>query len=123
MEGFKEGCSITRPPVLDRTNYTYWKARITPFLKSMDTRTWKAIPIGWTTPTVTNDNLTTVKPEDDWTGEQQELALRNDKALNAIFNVVDLNLFKLINTCTVAKVAWDSLQTAYEGTVKIKGHC
>ncbi|GAA0159119.1 hypothetical protein LIER_15974 [Lithospermum erythrorhizon] len=84
------------------------------FLKSMDIRTWKAIRTGWTEPTVTNDNVTTVKPEDDWTGEEQELALGNDKALNAIFNTVDFNVFNLINSCTVEKVAWDTLQTAYE---------
>ncbi|GAA0182708.1 hypothetical protein LIER_30412 [Lithospermum erythrorhizon] len=102
MEGFREGGSTTRPPVLDGTNYAYWKARMTAFLKSMDTKKWRAVLAGWTTPTVTDNNVVTMKAEDDWTAKEQELALANDKAMNAIFNVVDLNVFKLIKTRTVA---------------------
>ncbi|GAA0167123.1 hypothetical protein LIER_40316 [Lithospermum erythrorhizon] len=89
------------------------------FLRSIDSKTWKTMMIGWTAPTVTNDNLETVKPEADWTGEEDEATLTNDKTLNVIFNVVDINVFKLINTCTVAKVAWETLETAYEGTQKV----
>ncbi|GAA0150187.1 hypothetical protein LIER_37076 [Lithospermum erythrorhizon] len=70
MEVFKEGGSITLPPVLDRTNYVYRKARMIAFLKSLDTSTWKAILTGWTTPTVNNIGVITVKPEDNWTGEE-----------------------------------------------------
>ncbi|GAA0158550.1 hypothetical protein LIER_15543 [Lithospermum erythrorhizon] len=68
MESFKEGGSISRPPLLDGSNYGYWKAKMTAFL-------------------------------------QDEAALANHKALNAIFNAVDINIFKLINTRNVAKVA------------------
>ncbi|GAA0150752.1 hypothetical protein LIER_09619 [Lithospermum erythrorhizon] len=96
MEGFRERGSTIRLP------------------------TWKVVRAGWTTPTDTNENVVTVKPEDDWTAEEQELAIANDKAMNAIFNVVDLNVFKLINTCTEAMTAWDTLQTSYEGTLKVR---
>ncbi|GAA0171213.1 hypothetical protein LIER_25299 [Lithospermum erythrorhizon] len=82
MEGFREGVSITRPPVLDGTNYAYWKARMTAFLKSKNTKTWKVVRFGWTTPTVTNNDVTTVNSEDDWTTKEQELVLANDKAMN-----------------------------------------
>ncbi|TYK04258.1 gag-pol polyprotein [Cucumis melo var. makuwa] len=41
-------------------------------------------------------------------------------ALNALFNVVDPNIFKLINTCKSAKAAWDILEVAFEGTSKVK---
>src|ERR1044072_9485117 len=47
------------------------------------------------------------------------LPLANSKALNAIFNGVDKNMFRLINTCTVAKEAWDILKTAHEGTSRV----
>ncbi|GAA0183092.1 hypothetical protein LIER_30567 [Lithospermum erythrorhizon] len=100
MERFRKGGSITRPPVLDGTNYAYWEARMTAFLKSLDMKTWKYVRVGWTTPTVTNEGVTTVKREDSWTGKEQELAVANDKTINVIFNVVDLNVFKLINTCS-----------------------
>ena len=61
-----------------------------------------------------------LKNEEDWTKEVDEEVLGNSKALNAIFNGVDKNLFRLINTCTVAKEAWDILKTAHEGTSRVR---
>ena len=42
------------------------------------------------------------------------------KALNAIFNGVDKNMFRLITTCTIVKEAWDILKTAHEGTSRVR---
>ena len=50
MNGIKEGGSTTRPLVLDGTNYSYWKARMTAFLKSIDSKTWKVVVTGWSHP-------------------------------------------------------------------------
>jgi hypothetical protein len=119
----KEGGFINRPPLLDGTNYDYWKSRISAYLKSIDSKTWKAVMKGWEHPVVLDkdDNKTTVlKPEDDWTLPEDELALANSKALNALFNGVDKNMFRLIKKCDVAKDAWDILKTAHEGTSKVK---
>ncbi|GAA0172400.1 hypothetical protein LIER_26236 [Lithospermum erythrorhizon] len=54
MECFKKGGSITRPPLLDGLNYSYWKAKVTAFLRSIDTKTWKVVCTGLMTPTVTD---------------------------------------------------------------------
>ena len=40
--------------------------------------------------------------------------------MNALFNGVDKNMFRLIKQCTVAKGAWEILKTAHEGTTKVK---
>jgi len=40
--------------------------------------------------------------------------------LNALFNGVDKNMFRLINTCTVANDAWEILRTTHEGTYKVR---
>ncbi|GAA0187234.1 hypothetical protein LIER_34522 [Lithospermum erythrorhizon] len=48
MEGFKEGGSISRPPLFDGSNYAYWKTKMTAFLRSIDSKTWKAVRAGWT---------------------------------------------------------------------------
>src|ERR1044072_5911336 len=107
----KEGGSIKMPPVLDGTNYDYWKVRMTTFLRSIDNKTWKAIIKGWTPPvnkeTEGSSTTLTLKKEEDWSKEEDEEALVNSKVLNAIFNGVDKNMFRLINTCTMAKEAWD----------------
>src|SRR5580765_8609124 len=121
-----EGGSINRSPLLDGTNYDYWKARMTAFLGATDNKTWKAIVKGWTPPvkTTTEESTSTTtityKKEEDWSKEEDEEALANSKALNAIFNGVDKNMFRLINTCTVAKEAWEILRTAHEGTLRVR---
>ena len=120
----KEGGSVNRPPILDGTNYDYWKVRMTAFLKSIDNKTWKDIVKGWKHPTKAEVEGTSTnvvdKPEEEWTSAEDEAALGNSKALNAIFNGVDKNMFRLINTCTVAKDAWEILKTAHEGTTRVR---
>jgi len=39
----KEGGFVNRPPLLDGSNYDYWKSHMSVFLKSIESRTWKAI--------------------------------------------------------------------------------
>ena len=61
-----------------------------------------------------------MKPEITWSTEEDRLANNNSEALNAIFNGVDANQFKLISTCETAKVAWEILQTAHKGTTTLR---
>ncbi|GAA0169284.1 hypothetical protein LIER_40731 [Lithospermum erythrorhizon] len=61
-----------------------------------------------------------VKTEAERTPAEDELSLGNDKAVNTIFTAVDPNLFKMISKCTIVKEAWEILQTAYEGTAKVR---
>ncbi|MCI79712.1 gag-pol polyprotein, partial [Trifolium medium] len=64
------------------------------FLKSIDSNTLKAVVKGWNHPVVADKdgNATTeLKPEEEWSKEEDELALGNSKALNALFNGVDKN--------------------------------
>ncbi|GAA0164342.1 hypothetical protein LIER_43680 [Lithospermum erythrorhizon] len=89
MDGMREGNSISRPPLLDETNYPYLESRID-------------------------------SAEADWNVAEEGLSLGNSKAFNAIFCVVDLNIFKMISLCTVAKEALEVLQIAYEGTQKVR---
>jgi len=119
----KEGGFVNRPPLLDGTNYDYWKSRMEAFLKSIDSKTWKAVLIGWEPPVLQDKDgkkLEELKPESEWSKEEDELALGNSKALNALFNGVDKNMFRLIKRCKVAKEAWEILITTQEGTSKVK---
>jgi len=78
---------------------------------------------GWEHPVVLDKDghkTEVLKPEEEWTALEDELALAKSKALNALFNGVDKNMFKLIKKCDVAKDAWDILRTAHEGTSKVK---
>ena len=74
------------------------------FIKSVDEKQWKTILTSWDHPMTKNDNREFVpKPEVEWTVNEDKLANNNSKALNAIFNAVDANQFKLISTCETAK--------------------
>ena len=103
----KEGSILNRPPVLDGSNYEFWKVRMIAFLKT-DPKAWKAVVKGWDPPMVRDkDGKTTdiVKPEEDCDDEDDKLAQGNSKALTAIFNGVDKSIFRLIKNCTVEKEA------------------
>ncbi|KAA0035587.1 gag-pol polyprotein [Cucumis melo var. makuwa] len=121
MDGIHEGNSTTRPPLIDGGNYGYWKSRMEVFLMSLDIRSWRAIISGWENPTEKDETgKVTRKSELKWTSEEDDVAVGNSRALNALFNVVDQNIFKLINTCKLAKVAWEILKVAFEGTSNVK---
>ncbi|KAA0041153.1 gag-proteinase polyprotein [Cucumis melo var. makuwa] len=92
MEIIREGPSASRRPVLD----------------------------GYDPPMITVNGVSVPKPEVDWTDAEEQASVRNARALNTIFNGVDLNVFKLINSCSTAKEAWKTLEVACEGTSKVK---
>ena len=106
MYSLREGGSVSKPPLLDESNYSYWKARMRAFIKTINERAWRSILIGWTHPTTTdNSGNVTLKLEEKWSTDEDRLANYNSKALNAVFNAVDVNQFKLISTCESAKEA------------------
>lgn len=96
----KEGGFVNRPPLLDGSNYDYWKSRMSAFLKSIDRNRSKAVLKGWEHHMVLDKdgNKTVVlKPEEEWTTIEDALSLANSRALNVIFNGVDNNMFRMID--------------------------
>lgn len=64
MNEIKDGDSTTRPLILDEMNYSYWKSRMTTFMKSIESNSRKAIVTGWSHPTMKDDDGKDVlKPE------------------------------------------------------------
>jgi len=64
-----EGGFVNRPPLLDDSNYDYWKSRMSVFLKSIDTKTWKSVLKGWEHPVtldVDGNRTYVLKPKDAW---------------------------------------------------------
>ena len=45
--GIHEGHSITRPPLFNGSDYTYWKTRMRIFLISMDFKLWTIVENGF----------------------------------------------------------------------------
>ena len=103
--------SLNIPPDFDGSNYAFWKVRMRAFLCSIDDTIWDAVEIGWT-------RLKATKSTQDKTA--LAVANANSKALNAIFYGVSLDEFHKISHITIAKEAWEILETTYEGTKKVK---
>ena len=81
------------------------------FLCSIDDTVWDAVEVGWTRPEAEKSM---------WDKATLATANANSKALNAIFCSVSLDEFRRNSHITVAKEAWEILETTYEGTKKVK---
>ena len=94
----------------DSSNYAFWKVWMRAFLCSIDDIIWDVVDIGWTRPKATKSTWDKAAP----------MASNVNSALNAIFCGVSPNEFHRISHITVAKEAWQILETTYEGTKKVK---
>ena len=81
------------------------------FLCSIDDAVWDAIEVGWTKSEAAKST---------WDKVALAAANANSKFLNAIFYGVSPEEFHRISHITVAKEAWEILETTYEGTKKVK---
>ena len=81
------------------------------FLCSIDELVWDAVDIGWTRPEAAKST---------WDKAALAASNANSKALNAIFYGVSPDEFHRVSHITVAKEAWEILETTYEGTKKMK---
>ena len=103
--------SLNAPPYFDGSNFAFWKVQMRTFLCSIDEAVWDAIEIGWTKPEAAKST---------WDKAALTASNANSKALNAIFCGVSLDEFHQISQMTIAKEAWQILETTYEGMKKVK---
>ena len=80
-------------------------------LCSIDESVWDVVDIGWTKPEAAKST---------WDKAALAASNANSKALNAIFCGVSPDEFHRISHITVAKEAWEILETTYEGTKRVK---
>jgi len=83
-------------PPFDGTNYSYWKARMRFFIKSIDVS--HILESGWTPPKT---------PTAEWTIIQTRIS--NDKALNEICQALPPSEFSRISHCETTLEAWGIL--------------
>ena len=103
--------SLNAPPYFNGSNYAFWKVCMRAFICSINESVRDAVDIGWT-------RLEAAKSK--WDKAALAIANTNSKALNAIFCGVSPNEFHRISHVTIAKEAWQILETTYEGTKKVK---
>ncbi|MQM16507.1 hypothetical protein Taro_049467 [Colocasia esculenta] len=106
-----EGHSVSRPPFLDGTDYTYWKNQIHVFLRAHDYELWKIISKG---------PYELPADEDTWTREQICKGTLNWSTLNMMQCAVHPKEYSRVSTCKSAKEMWDKLELIYEGTSEVR---
>ena len=103
--------SLNAPPYFDGNNYAFWKVKMRAFLCSINDTIWDAVEVGWTRPEAAKST---------WDKATLAATNANSKALTAIFCGVSPDEFHRISHITVAKEAWEILETTNEGTKKVK---
>ena len=103
--------SLNVPPFFDGNNYAFWKVRIRAFLCSINDTVWDVVEVGWTRPEAAKST---------WDKATFAAANANSEPLNAIFCGVSPDEFHRISHITIAKEAWEILETTYEGMKKVK---
>ena len=112
--------SNSRPPLLKRHNYGFWKLRMKAYIRSIDERAWMTVEEGYLAPNKIENGVTVSKSRSSWSTNEFELAKWHHRAVNAIFGGVDSRQFSYFQILETAKEAWDALRVTNEGTKAVK---
>ena len=106
----EDSTSITKLLFFNGFNYSYWKARMRIFLKSIDSDVWDMVEFGYKVPmdTIRKEGEPDVlRPREKamWTDFDKAQRFCNAKGLNVIFCSVLRDEFGRIQTCQTSKEA------------------
>jgi hypothetical protein len=99
-----------KPTQFNGSNYPYWKAKITTYIKSINRKVWKMV-----------ETKIEVANEEAPTAAKEVLLQNNDIALSVIRDVLDERTFEQIKNIEMAHEAWKKLEESFEGTQAMKG--
>jgi hypothetical protein len=109
-----EGQSTNRPPLFNSSDYSYWKTRMTTYIKGQDYLIWKIIVNGPHVPTKIVEEQEIPKQETEWDENDVKLIELNYKAMNCLYCAFDSKEFDKISSCNSAKEIWERLEAIYE---------
>jgi hypothetical protein len=109
-----EGQSTNRPPLFNSSDYSYWKTRMTTYIKGQDYLIWKIIVNGPYVPTKIVEEQEIPKQETEWDENDVKLIELNYKAMNCLYCAFDSKEFDEISSCNSAKEIWERLEATYE---------
>ena len=83
-----------KPPQFDGSNYPYWKAKMTTYIKSINRKIWKVV-----------ETKIEIEDEDASTAAEKILLQNNDIALSAIHDAIDERIFEHVKNIEMAHEA------------------
>ena len=99
-----------KPPQFNGSNYPYWKAKMTIYIKSINRKVSKVV-----------ETKIEIDVEEAPTAAEEVLLQNNDIALSAIHDALDERTFEKIKNIERAHEAWKKLEESFEGTQAVKG--
>ena len=84
-----------KPPQFDGSNYPYWKAKMTTYIKSINRKVWKVV-----------ETKIEIEDLENPTAAEELLLQNNDIALSAIHYAIDERTFEQIKNTEMAHEAW-----------------
>ncbi|WKA01419.1 hypothetical protein VitviT2T_019701 [Vitis vinifera] len=115
-----ENFSKHRAPFFTRTDYPYWKTRMTWYLQSTDLDVWDVIEDGPTFPTKLVDGVLVPKPKQEWNELDRRNFQLNAKVVFTLQCAMDRNEYNRICQCKSAKEIWRLLEITHEETNQVK---
>ena len=98
-----------KPPQFDDSNYPYWKAKMTTYIKSIDRKVWKVV-----------ETKIEIEDSENPTAVEELLLQYNDIALSAIHDAIDERIFEQVKNIEMAHEAWKKLEESFKGTQAMK---
>ena len=99
---FSKGFDHTIPPVLENSDFCWWKGRMESFIQSTSLKMWDIF-----------ENDFDFKPRGNWTEKEKNLFSLNIRAMQILYKGLTENDFQKIKHCSSAKDIWNTLDVIY----------
>ena len=98
-----ESFAKNRPQFFTRTDYSYWKNKMTWFLQSTDLDVWDVIEDDTTFPSKLVDGVMVPKPKQEWDEHDRGIFQLNVKTIYTLQCFMNRNEYNRICQCKSAK--------------------
>ena len=99
---FSKGFDHTIPPVLENSDFCWWKARMESFIQSTSLKMWDIFESDFD-----------FKPRGNWTEKEKNLFSLNIRAMQILYKGLTENDFQKIKHCSSARDIWNTLDVIY----------
>ena len=90
------------------------------FIQTSEFKLWTMIINGPHAPSKIVNNVSILKPKNEWDEYDERMVQLNAKAMNLLYCALSVSKFNQIFTCSSAKEIWDRLKVTHERTNQVK---
>ena len=117
----------TKIPLLKRSEFTHWKARMINHLRATDPDYIERILEGPCTPMkmlaqTEGQSVAELyeKKKEEWTEKEKEDVQKDHKVINILYNSLDTNMLNIVISCKSAKEIWEKICSHCKGSKQVR---